>query len=78
MTIRSDATPYRSRALGGTLSRWASVITTRNPRPRAARRRRALPLHDALAIGLGCNVGTVERYTGSEDTATAGAAGNGR
>jgi hypothetical protein len=35
-----------------------------------------MPLYEALAIGLGCNVGSLERYTRQADAQASGSRGD--
>lgn len=51
----------QTRTFRNVLRRWLSPDAVRDARPRAASR--PLPLYEALAIGLGCNIGNLERST---------------
>jgi len=67
----------RIRGLRDVLSRRRSPAATRDARSQVfAGPPQRLPLYEALAIGLGCNLGSLEHYTRRADAQAAGSRGD--
>lgn len=80
MTTFDPGRPLRRiRGLSDVLPRRRSPAATRGARSQvSAGPPRRLPLYEALAIGLGCNLGSLERYTRQADAQAAGSRGDAR
>lgn len=61
MTAFKTTSVLQTRTFRDVLRRWLAPAAARDAQPRSSSR--PLPLYEALAIGLGCNIGNLERYT---------------
>jgi len=74
MTTFEPGRPLRRiRGLRDVLLRRRSRAATQDARPHeSVGPPRPMPLYEALAIGLGCNLGSLERYTREADAQASG------
>ncbi len=69
MTAFKTTPLLQTRTFRDVLRRGLAPAAARDLQPRSSSR--PLPLYEALAIGLGCNIGNLERFTRQTDAEAA-------